>query len=66
MNGYFFCALCRKKSNREQEKLKKYTVLRIEETELLIMAQDSTTESNTNAIDEVRIKINEVLKENKQ
>lgn len=50
----------------EQEKLKKYTVLRIEETELLIMAQDSTTEANSNAIDAVRKKINEVLKENKQ
>jgi rhomboid protease GluP len=50
----------------EQEKLKNYTVLKIEETELLIIAQDTPSESNTNAIDEVRKKINEVLKENKE
>jgi hypothetical protein len=50
---------------KEQEKLRKYTELRIEETELMIKAQDAPTEANFNAIDEVRKKINESLKENK-
>lgn len=51
---------------KEQGKLKKYTQLKIEETELQIKQQDTIPGIYLIPISEVRNKINELLKENKQ
>ena len=48
----------------EQQGIKKYVQLRIEETELLIKASDTTEGTYDNEIEEIRKKINEAVKRN--
>ncbi|HMK17203.1 MAG TPA: rhomboid family intramembrane serine protease [Chitinophagaceae bacterium] len=48
----------------EQQGIKKYVQLRIEETELLIKAADTTAGAYDNEIEEIRKKINDAVKKN--
>jgi len=50
----------------EQQGIKKYVQLRIEETELLIKAAEAPDGTYNNEIEEIRKKINEAVKRNDQ